>query len=86
MIFMVPQSQEEERKDHDGNPLPPEADTPSRPPPRWIDRLAEGSTSTESSSGLRVWYGESEWKPGLKTKLLIGVGAMWVLNIMWPQR
>nr|VWO94211.1 Probable O-acetyltransferase CAS1 (EC (Capsule synthesis protein 1) [Ganoderma boninense] len=84
VIFMVRQDQEEERKDLHGNTLPPETDTPSRPPPRWIDRLAEGSTTTSPSSGFRVWYGESEWNPGLKTKLLIGMGILWLLNIMWP--
>ncbi|OSC99465.1 O-acetyltransferase [Trametes coccinea BRFM310] len=83
VIFMVPQEEDEEsRKDLDGNPLPREPDTPARPQRRWIDRLAEGS-SPQPSPGFRVWYGESEWKPGLKTKLLIGLGVMWLLNIMW---
>ncbi|KAI1793823.1 O-acetyltransferase [Ganoderma leucocontextum] len=84
VIFMVPQGQEEERKDRDGNPLPQDPDTPARPQPRWIDRLAEDS-STPPSPGFRVWYGDSEWKPGLKTKLLIGVGGMWLLNMTWPR-
>lgn len=83
VIFMVPQDEEEEWKDRDGNPLPREPDTPARPR-RWIDRLAEGS-SPQPSPGFRVWYGDSEWKPGLTTKLLIGVGGMWLLNIMWPR-
>lgn len=81
-IFMVPQGQGEEQKDRYGPP-PQDPDAPSRPPPRWIARLAEGSSS--APSGIRVWYGDSEWKPGLKTKLLIGVGGMWLLNIMWPR-
>ncbi len=83
VIFMVPQDEEEEWKDRDGNPLLREPDTPARPR-RWIDRLAEGS-SPQPSPGFRVWYGDSEWKPGLTTKSLIGVGGMWLLNIMWPR-
>lgn len=83
VIFMVPQD-DEERKDREGNTLPREPDTPARPQRRWIDRLAEGA-SPPPSAGFRVWYGDSEWKPGLKTKLLIGVGVMWLLNIMWPR-
>lgn len=83
VIFMVPQDEDESRKDRDGNPLPREPDTPARPQRRWIDRLAEGS-SPQPTPGFRVWYGDSEWKPGLKTKLLIGLGVMWLLNVMWP--
>ncbi|KAI0332007.1 O-acetyltransferase [Cubamyces sp. BRFM 1775] len=83
VIFMIPQDEDESRKDRDGNPLPREPDTPARPQRRWIDRLAEGS-SPQPTPGFRVWYGDSEWKPGLKTKLLIGLGVMWLLNIMWP--
>ncbi|RPD81903.1 Cas1p-domain-containing protein [Lentinus tigrinus ALCF2SS1-7] len=85
VIFMVPQEEDGElRKDREGNPLPREPDTPARPQRRWIDRLAEGS-SPPPSAGFRVWYGDSEWQPGLKTKLLIGMGVMWMLNIMWPR-
>ncbi|KAI0756739.1 O-acetyltransferase [Daedaleopsis nitida] len=83
VIFMVPQEEDEVRKDREGSPLPREPDTPARP--RWIDRLADGSSTTQSSPGFRVWYGDSEWQPGLTTKLLIGVGAMWLLNLMWPR-
>ncbi|KAI0673403.1 Cas1p-domain-containing protein [Trametes maxima] len=84
VIFMVPQDQDEPRKDREGNPLPREPDTPARPSRRWLDRLAEGSSTPQASPGFRVWYGDSEWKPGLATKLLIGLGVMWLLNIMWP--
>ncbi|KAI8980746.1 O-acetyltransferase [Trametes punicea] len=85
VIFMAPQDEDEvSRKDADGNTLPREPDTPARPQRRWIDRLAEGS-SPQPSPGFRVWYGDSEWRPGLKAKLLIGFGVMWLLNIMWPQ-
>ena len=86
VIFMVPQEEDGElRKDREGNPLPREPDTPARPPRRWIDRLAEGSSPPPPSPGFRVWYGDSEWQPGLRTKLLIGLGVMWMLNIMWPR-
>lgn len=83
---MVPQDGDEEpRKDLNGNPIPREPDTPARPPRRWLDRLADGSpTPAQPSPGFRVWYGESEWTPGLRTKLLIGLGGMWLLNVMWP--
>ncbi|KII93887.1 hypothetical protein PLICRDRAFT_99944 [Plicaturopsis crispa FD-325 SS-3] len=68
----------------DEDELPREPDTPIRPLRRWVDRLAD-SASTESrpSPGFRVWYGEAEWKPGLKTKLGVGVGLMWIVNVLW---
>ncbi|KAI0361330.1 O-acetyltransferase [Trametes cingulata] len=85
VIFMVPQEEDEESgKDREGNPLPREPDTPARPQRRWIDRLADGS-SPQPTPGFRVWYGDSEWKPGLRSKLLIGLGIMWLVNIMWPK-
>ncbi|KAI0931847.1 hypothetical protein AcV5_004766 [Taiwanofungus camphoratus] len=83
VIFLAPQD-DEPRKDNQGNNPPPEPDTPARPQRRWVDRLAEGSSSQSSSPGFRVWYGETEWKPGVKTKLTIGLVLMWLLNIMWP--
>lgn len=60
--------------------LPDPPQTPMRP--RWVDRLAEGST--QPTPGFRVWYGDTEWQPGVKTKVAVGVGLMWVLNILWP--
>jgi len=84
IIFLASQNGET-GKDNDGNDLPPEPDTPIRPQRRWVDRLAEGSPTPNSPSpGFRVWYGETEWKPGVKTKLAIAVAAMWFVNIMWP--
>ena len=81
VIFMVPQDGDGEAQKNNGG----EATTSeARPQPRWIDRLAEGS-QPPPSPGFRVWYGESEWQPGLTAKLLIGVGTMWLLNIMWPR-
>lgn len=60
--------------------LPPEPDTPIRPR-RWVDRLADGSTPPRTP-GFRVWYGEHAGY-GVKTKLIIGVGAMWAANLLW---
>ncbi|KAL6310131.1 10 TM acyl transferase domain found in Cas1p-domain-containing protein [Sparassis latifolia] len=76
----------EPRKDDDGNVLPPEPDTLSRQVSqrRWVDRLAEGTPAHPTSPGFRVWYGETEWKPGVKTKIAIGMAVMWLLNMMWP--
>lgn len=62
--------------------LPPEPDTPIRPVRRWVDRLADEGQSS-SSRGLSLWYNQTEWKPGVKTKLIIGMGLMWIVNMMW---
>lgn len=71
-------------KDNDVDRLPPEPDTPIRPTRRWVDRLAEGaSPPPPSSRGFRLWYGEKECRPGLKTKLALALGLMWVVNLMW---
>ncbi|KAI0788670.1 Cas1p-domain-containing protein [Abortiporus biennis] len=84
IIFLVPQEDGSgERKDNEGNDLPPEPDTPVRSSRRWVDRLAEGSSSASSPSGFRVWYGETEWNPGVKTKIGIALGVMWLLNLLW---
>ncbi|OSX67336.1 hypothetical protein POSPLADRAFT_1072296 [Postia placenta MAD-698-R-SB12] len=83
VIFLA--SQDDESRKDDGDDLPPMPDTPARPQHRWLDRLAEGTTASQPSSpGFRVWYGETEWKPGAKTKLIIAMIVMWLLNIMWP--
>lgn len=71
------------RKDHEGNVLPPEPDTPVRAPRRWVDRLAEGSRSPRPSASIRLWYGEKPWYAGLKARLLMILGVMWLLNIFW---
>ncbi|EMD41970.1 hypothetical protein CERSUDRAFT_41933 [Gelatoporia subvermispora B] len=80
IIFLAPPDDGPVPKDSNGNPLPMEPDTPIRPQRRWVDRLAEASPS---SPGFRVWYGETEWQPGLKTKLAIALALMWLVNIMW---
>ncbi|VDB86486.1 unnamed protein product [Peniophora sp. CBMAI 1063] len=61
-----------------------EPPTPRRQ--RWVDRLAEGPSTPPNappSPGLRVWYGDTEWQPGGGVKVAIGLGAMWVLNMLW---
>ncbi|THH11752.1 hypothetical protein EW146_g7941 [Bondarzewia mesenterica] len=69
-------------KDREGEPPVPEPpQTPVRP--RWVDRLADGSART--SPRFRLWSGDVDWKPGVKTRVAIGLGVMWVLNISWPR-
>jgi len=82
IIFLAPPDDDSAPKDNNGNVLPLEPDTPIRPQRRWVDRLAEGTSQTPP--GFRVWYGETEWQPGLKTKLAIAIALMWLLNLMWP--
>lgn len=83
-IPLVLHDQERLGKDEE-EALPPEPDTPIRSSPsrRWVDRLASDTPSSPSSGGLSLWYDRTEWKPGVKTKLAIGVGLMWISNIMW---
>lgn len=57
-------------KDDAVNPLL-EAETPLRPR-RWVDRLTE---RTPPQKG---------WTPGLKTKSLVFLGTLWLLNMLWP--
>ncbi|TFY83996.1 hypothetical protein EWM64_g4 [Hericium alpestre] len=65
--------------DADGLPEPPS--TPMRP--RWVDRLAEGSSPP--NPGFRVWGGETtKWRPDVHAKVIIGLVLMWVLNMLWP--
>ncbi|KAI0095048.1 O-acetyltransferase [Irpex rosettiformis] len=70
------------RKDNEGNTLPLEPDTPVRAPRRWVDRLAEG-TRPQSPPSIRLWYGEKPWYAGLKARLLMILGVMWILNVFW---
>ncbi|KZT75102.1 Cas1p-domain-containing protein [Daedalea quercina L-15889] len=79
-IFLIQQNGDPQKDDE-----PSSADTPSRPQRRWVDRLADStSPSSSTAPGFRVWYGETEWKPGVKTKLGIATVVMWLLNVMWP--
>ncbi|KAF8807317.1 O-acetyltransferase [Phlegmacium glaucopus] len=53
------------------NPLL-EPDTPGRPR-RWVDRLADGTSSPQRG-----------WTLGLKTKILLFMSTLWLLNMLWP--
>lgn len=84
IVFQAPVSLElPVRKDNEGNVLPPEPDTPVRPARRWVDRLAEGSPAPSNRRGFRVWYGEEEWRLGVKSRLLVVMLVMWLLNVLW---
>lgn len=61
---------------------PIEPPTPARRT-RWVDRLADSAAPSRPSPGFRLWYGDTEWKPGVGVKLAIGIGSMWVLNMLW---
>lgn len=52
-------------------------------PRRALDRLAESTAQPASQRGFRVWEGDDGWKPGLKVKLGVWLGAMWVANLLW---
>lgn len=84
IIFEAPDGLElPVRKDDAGDEHPPEPDTPVRLPRRWMDRLAESSAPHTSAGGLHLWYGDEEWRPGVKSKLLMILGLTWILNILW---
>ncbi|KAI5898472.1 Cas1p-domain-containing protein [Schizophyllum commune H4-8] len=52
-------------------------------PRRALDRLAESTAQSASQRGFRVWEGDDGWKPGLKAKLGVWLGAMWLANVLW---
>lgn len=65
---------------NDEEHLPQEPDTPVRAR-RWVDRLAEGpSSSPQISAG---WLLTNSYNIGLRTKLSIGIVGMWLANLMW---
>lgn len=61
-------------------PTPPV--TPMRPGRRWVDRLAEGPEERRSR-GISVRWKEGEWKIGVKARLAMALGAMWLVNVLW---
>lgn len=84
VIFQAPDEVELPAwKDSDGNVLPPEPDTPARPARRWVDRLAEGSPTPSGGRGFRLWYADTEWRPGVKSRILLALLTMWLLNMLW---
>ena len=76
----IPLTSRGEQKSVDG---PQEPDTPIRPMRRWVDRLADDAYSSSSSQRFSLWHGQTKWRPGLKTKLAVGVTVMWLVNLMW---
>lgn len=66
----------------DGGSHPAKPDSPVRPTRRWVDRLAEG-TSPQRSPGYKVWYGGSGLRLGVKTRLAVSMGLMWLANSLW---
>ena len=73
---------EERNTDNQASPLPHnlkddalnpllEPDTPVRPR-RWVDRLADGTSPQKG------------WTPGLKSKSLVFLSVLWLLNMLWP--
>ncbi|TFK30348.1 O-acetyltransferase [Coprinopsis marcescibilis] len=67
-------------KDEDGNGIPLEPDTPIRPR-HLLDRLAKQQAQTSSSIPVKIlaFVGGLQ----VKGKILIGLGFMWILNILW---
>jgi N-acetylneuraminate 9-O-acetyltransferase len=65
-------------KDGDGSSLHAEPDTPTRPPRRWVDRLAEGPSSETSRGEKKVW------NLSVVGKVAMGLVVMWLLNLLWP--
>ena len=77
----IPLTTQNEHKGTNGHEHSPEPDTPVRPTRRWVDRLADDASF--SPQGFNSWYNKTEWKLGLKTKLGVGLGVMWFVNILW---
>jgi N-acetylneuraminate 9-O-acetyltransferase len=75
----IPLTAQSEPKGANGHEQPP-TDSPG-PTRRWVDRLADDAPS--SSLGFSSWYNQTEWKLGLKTKLAVGMGVMWFVNVLW---
>lgn len=76
------------RKGMDGNPPPPEPDTPIRPVfgRRWIDRLADGTsppTSPSPSPRLRSLAATMNLMSRLEGKVIIFLCCLWILNVLW---
>lgn len=83
-IPLIP-SYESGRKDMDGNPLPPEPDTPIRPAPgrRGMDILMDGQSPTSPSVHLGGFMRRMDWLWELQGKTVILFCCLWILNILW---
>ena len=81
--LILPNDQDE-LKDENGQRILFEPDTPIRPV-RWVDRLAESSSTTRNGDSSTFLSSKKEWlKLGLVGKLSVGLVVMWILNLMWP--
>ena len=81
---LISLTDQDEPKDKDDQRIPLEPDTPIRPL-RWVDRLAEGSSTTRNDDSAAFLSEKREWlKVGLVGKISIGLVVMWILNLMWP--
>ena len=81
---LISPSDRDEPKDEASQRIPFEPDTPIRPI-RWVDRLAEGSSTTRNDDSAAFLSGKVEWlEIGLVGKISIGFFVMWILNLMWP--
>ncbi|KAG6879766.1 hypothetical protein C0992_012086 [Termitomyces sp. T32_za158] len=78
----IPLGSPNSQKDEQGE-ITPGPDTPVRSR-RWIDRLAEGPAPPPRAPTpvLRIWQGKKEGY-GAKTKLFVGIGTMWIVNLFW---
>jgi hypothetical protein len=76
---MIPLSDvEQPRKHEEGSELSRGIDGPAGVR-RWIDRLTETLPPPSSSHFLL----KGTWKFGVKARLTVGVGIMWIANIFW---
>ncbi|KAK0464904.1 Cas1p-domain-containing protein [Desarmillaria tabescens] len=55
----------------------------TRQPPRWIDRLAEGSP--QSSPRFEGWKSAARWSTGIKARTASILILMWLTNILWTR-
>lgn len=63
----------------------PSSDTTEPPPtPRWLDRLADGASPPENAvPKLKAWKWNTPSHLGVKVKLVVGLSAMWLMNVLW---
>ena len=81
---LISSNDQDDQKDEGGQRMQFEPDTPIRPV-RWVDRLAEGPSTTRTGGSAMFLSGKKVWpKVGLAGKISIGLVVMWILNLMWP--
>ena len=81
---LISSNDQDDQKDESGQRMQFEPDTPIRPV-RWVDRLAEGPSTTRTGGSGMFLSRKKVWpKVGLAGKISIGLVVMWILNLMWP--